>query len=481
MKLELMATLSRSATTSRAVSAQFQPSSNPVFNPVSTTKPRKRTYSNARLTPRKNRTEKRDKHDKRDLRENRKFLINNKLNENEMADNNSDTENNKIPKNLQKIPNSKAKSDSDSANLGDIEDPVVSPQAQIKDIPDSQYVFARSRGRKRMRRGALNYDDAHNDNDDQADDERDVKTKSGGDHRKSNADYSDQELFVTARLNTHLSLNQQAYANRDKKLKEQNKQLPPRLLREKAEALDEKIKKEASFHFQIPKKEQLDKNPLWINNTLKQTCQNHQNPHSNINIDPKNFFGNTKTAFNLTSFNNSAFQKPLPQTQFSNTSSKQENQLYNTTQAKFNNKNLNPSNNTTTESLIDKLTVMNCAPSVASKIQDTSIADNSLEESLAESLAESSAESLAESQSNSSSDTCHMQHVVNKRPNNSENGSEMDSDNYIESYKDQAKANQTDCLGDDELSESEKRTKRTTKSLKSSRFKKRYIKKQVNL
>lgn len=62
---------------------------------------------------------------------------------------------------------------------------------------------------------------------------------------------------------------------------------------------------------------------------------------------------------------------------------------------------------------------------------------------------------------------------------NSNISSGTDSDDYIERYKEQANTNQTDCLGDDELSESEKRTKRTTKSLKSSRFKKRYNKKSL--
>jgi len=157
-----------------------------------------------------------------------------------------------------------------------------------------------------------------------------------------------------------------------------------------------------------------------------------------------------------------------------------------------------------TESLIDKLTVMNCSaptPDITTdnifttenfttenfkpSVPDTSIADESLVESFVES-----------SDFKSPSNTCDMQYVVDKcvrkikfenkigrikSANNSCNGSEMDSDVYIESYKDQAKANQTDCLGDDELSDSEKRTKRTTKSLKSSRFKKRYSKKIVNI
>merc|ERR1711976_738577 len=71
--------------------------------------------------------------------------------------------------------NAKPQSDSDSANLGDIEGPVMSPQnLRIREIPDSQFNFIRSRGRKRLRRATVNYDDAHkDDNDDQADDERD--------------------------------------------------------------------------------------------------------------------------------------------------------------------------------------------------------------------------------------------------------------------------------------------------------------------
>jgi len=227
---------------------------------------------------------------------------------------------------------------------------------------------------------------------------------------------------------------------------------------------------------------------LWINDSLKQICQNHGNSFSNTNIDT-NFFEN-KTALNLTSFNNSAFQKPLPQTQFSNKSSNRVNQrIFNTNpEHKYFN---STKNTTTTESLIDKLTVMNCAPTpntttdffttenfttdnFKTQVPDTFIADESLVES-------------SDIKSPSHND---MEHVVDKcvrknktgRIKNAENSeSETDSDVYIESYKDQAKANQTDCLGDDELSESEKRTKRTTKSLKSSRFKKRYSKKQVNL
>merc|ERR1711972_1271063 len=121
--------------------------------------------------------------------------------------------------------------------------------------------------------------------------------------------------------------------------KELAKNLPPRLLREKAEALDEKNKTKASNHFQSPK-QQLEQNPLWINDNLKQICQN---------FNMKNNTDNQKSS--------SAFKKPIPQN--------------------FQTKLFTPkSSPSPTHLLIDKLSTINC-----SKTDDLGAADESLVDS----------------------------------------------------------------------------------------------------